>query len=130
MLKYKIDVGDELEKAGINMYIAKTTKILSQDTKKNKNWDTNIALESLNRICAILNMQPEDLILYEDNEEENCKCKKCNNLFQYTGSQVLKYQNVGCPDCREKIKTEQRIIKANSYSIFRMLSSCMIMEVQ
>ena len=53
------------------MYIAKTTKILSQDTlKKIKNGDTNIALESLNRICAILNMQPEDLILYEDNEEE------------------------------------------------------------
>ena len=46
----------------------------------------------------------------------NCKCKKCNKLFQYTGSQVLKYQTVGCPDCREKIKTEQRIIKANSYS--------------
>lgn len=36
MLKYKIDVGDELEKAGINMYIAKTTKILSQDTKKTR----------------------------------------------------------------------------------------------
>ena len=71
MLKYKIDVGNELEKAGINMYIAKTTKILSQDTlKKIKNVDTNIALESLNRICAILNMQPEDLILYEDNAEE------------------------------------------------------------
>nr|WP_243132740.1 helix-turn-helix domain-containing protein [[Clostridium] symbiosum] len=27
-------------------------------------------MESLNRICAILNMQPEDLILYEDKEEE------------------------------------------------------------
>ncbi|MDB1975796.1 helix-turn-helix domain-containing protein [[Clostridium] symbiosum] len=53
------------------MYIAKTTKILSQDTlKKIKNGDTNITLESLNRICAILNMQPEDLILYEDKEEE------------------------------------------------------------
>ncbi len=30
---------NELEKAGINMYIAKTTKILSQDTlKKNQEW--------------------------------------------------------------------------------------------
>lgn len=45
-----------------------------------------------------------------------CECKKCNGLFKYTGSQVFKYQNVGCPDCREKLKTEQRIIKANSYS--------------
>lgn len=71
MLKYKIDVGDALERAGINMYKAKKTKILSQDTlRKIKNEDTNISLESLNRVCAILDLQPKDLIEYISDEEE------------------------------------------------------------
>ncbi len=71
MIKYKINVGDALERAGINMYKAKKTKIISQDTlKKIKNEDTNISLESLNRVCAILDMQPKDLIEYIEDEEE------------------------------------------------------------
>ena len=42
MLKYRFDVGDALERIGFNMYKAKTTGILSQDTlKKIKNEDTN-----------------------------------------------------------------------------------------
>ena len=42
-----------------------------QDTlKKIKNEDTNISLESLNRICIILDMQPKDLIEYVENKEE------------------------------------------------------------
>lgn len=77
MLKYKFDVGEALEKAGINMYMAKKTKILSQDTlKKIKNGDTSISLESINRVCMILNMQPEQLLLYEDNKEEKANLYK------------------------------------------------------
>lgn len=71
MLKYKFNVGDALERAGLNMYKAKTTKILSQDTlKKIRNEDTNISLESLNRVCAILDMQPKDIIMYIEDKEE------------------------------------------------------------
>lgn len=77
MIKYKINVGDALERAGINMYKAKKTKILSQDTlKKIKNEDTNISLESLNRVCAILDMQPKDLIYYEEDKTEKEKLFK------------------------------------------------------
>ena len=55
-------------------YKAKTTKILSQDTlKKIKNEDTNISLESINRICIILDMQPKDLIEYVEDDEEKKK---------------------------------------------------------
>lgn len=76
MLKYKINVADALERKGFNTYKAKTTKILSQDTlKKIKNEDTNISLESLNRICILLDMQPKDLIEYVDNKEEKEKFK-------------------------------------------------------
>ena len=65
MIKYKINIGDALERKGINTYKAKTTKVISQDTlKKLKRDDTNITLESLNRVCVILDMQPKDLIEY------------------------------------------------------------------
>lgn len=71
MLKYKFNVGEALERAGFNMYKAKTTKILSQDTlKKLKNDDTAISLESLNRVCILLGMQPKDIIEYVSDEEE------------------------------------------------------------
>lgn len=77
MIKYKINVGDALERAGINMYKAKKTKILSQDTlKKIKNEDTSISLESLNRVCAILDMQPKDLIYYKEDAREKEKLFK------------------------------------------------------
>lgn len=76
MLKYKINVADALERKGFNTYKAKTTKILSQDTlKKIKNEDTSISLESINRICLLLDLQPKDIIEYVETEEEKEKYK-------------------------------------------------------
>lgn len=73
MIKFKINVADALERIGFNSYQAKKTGILSQDTlKKIRNEDTNISLESINRICILLDMQPKDLIVYiKDKEEQN-----------------------------------------------------------
>ena len=80
MLKYKINIADALERKGFNTYKAKISKLLSQDTlKKIKHEDTNISLESINRICMILDMQPKDLIEYVENEEE----KKKYNFWNY-----------------------------------------------
>ncbi len=74
MIKYKINIADALDRIGFNTYKAKTTKILSQDTlKKIKNEDANISLDSLNRICILLDMQPKDLIIYVKDEEEQKK---------------------------------------------------------
>ena len=71
MLKYKFNVGEALERAGLNMYKAKTTNVLSQNTlRKIKNEDTGISLDSLNKVCTILDMQPKDIIMYVENEEE------------------------------------------------------------
>lgn len=71
MLKYKFNVGGALERAGLNMYKAKTTNVLSQNTlRKIKNEDTSISLDSLNKVCTILDMQPKDIIMYVENEEE------------------------------------------------------------
>jgi len=77
VLKYKIDIGDALERIGFNAYKAKTTKLLSQDTlKKVKSDDTNISLKSLNSICMLLDMQPKDLLMYVETEEEKENLKK------------------------------------------------------
>lgn len=74
MLKYTIDVADALERKGFNTYKAKKTKLLSQDTlRKLKNEDTNISLESLNRICMILDLQPKNIIEYVEDEREKEK---------------------------------------------------------
>lgn len=74
MLRYTIDVADALERKGFNTYKAKKTKLLSQDTlKKLKNEDTNISLESLNRICMILDLQPKNIIEYVEDVEEKEK---------------------------------------------------------
>ena len=76
MLRYKINIADALERKGFNTYKAKTTKVLSQDTlKKIKNEDTSISLESINRICLLLDMQPKDLIEYVETKEEKEKFK-------------------------------------------------------
>ena len=71
MLKYKFNIGDALERSGFNTYKAKTTGLLSQDTlKKIKNEDTNINLSALNSLCHILDLQPKDIFIYEETEEE------------------------------------------------------------
>ena len=77
MLKYKFNVGDALDRAGFNMYKAKKSGLLSQDTlKKIKNEDTNINAKSINNLCLILDMQPKDIFIYEETEEERELKKK------------------------------------------------------
>lgn len=77
MLKYKFNVGDALERAGFTTYKAKKTGLLSQDTlKKIKNEETNITLGALNSICMILDLQPKDILIYEETADEEEKRQK------------------------------------------------------
>lgn len=74
MLKYKINIAEALERKGFTTYTAKKTKILSQDTlKKLKNEDTSISLETINRLCMILDMEVNDILLYVEDEDEKKK---------------------------------------------------------
>ncbi len=74
MLIYKIDVIKELRKVGINTTKAKNTGVFAQATmKKFKKNDTSISLDNLNRLCAVLEMQPRDIIKYVETEEDNKK---------------------------------------------------------
>lgn len=77
MLKYKINVSDALSRAGVNKYKAKKTKVIGQDTltKLAEENVTGITLKTLNTVCAILELQPKDILEYvetpEDEEERN-----------------------------------------------------------
>lgn len=74
MLEYKIDVIKELDRIGINTTTAKKTGLFAQATmKKFKEKDTTISLDNLNRLCAVLEMQPRDVIRYVETDEDRRK---------------------------------------------------------
>lgn len=71
MLQYKIDIIKELSKVGINTTTAKKSGIFGQDTmRKFRIGDTKISLEVLNRLCAVLEMQPRDILKYIETDED------------------------------------------------------------
>lgn len=74
MLLYKIDVIKALAEVGINTTKARNTGIFGQETmKKFKNGDTKISLDNLNRLCAVLEMQPRDIIKYVETDDDRKK---------------------------------------------------------
>ncbi|MEY8366078.1 helix-turn-helix domain-containing protein [Anaerovoracaceae bacterium 41-7] len=74
MIIYKIDVIEELKKAGVNTVTAKNTGIFGQSTmKKFKDGDTTISIDNLNRLCAVLEMQPKDIIKFIETDEDREK---------------------------------------------------------
>ena len=74
VLEYKINVFQELKSLGITTTTAKRTGLFSQSLmKKFKNSDTSITLDNLNRLCAVLEMQPRDIIKYVETEEDREK---------------------------------------------------------
>lgn len=71
MIVYKIDVIAELEKIGVNTNTVKKTGIFAQSVmRKFRENDTNISLQSLNRLCAILEMQPRDIIKFIETDQD------------------------------------------------------------
>ena len=74
MLEYKINVIEELAKIGVNTTKAKSTGLFGQATmQKFKKGDTTISLDNLNRLCAVLEMQPRDIIKYVETDSDREK---------------------------------------------------------
>ena len=74
MLEYKINVIEELAKIGVNTTKAKNTGLFGQATmQKFKKGDTTISLYNLNRLCAVLEMQPRDIIKYVETDSDREK---------------------------------------------------------
>ena len=63
MIEYKFNILDALKKAGYNTYTLRKDNLLSETIiNKLRNNDTSISLVTLDKICELLDMQPEQLI--------------------------------------------------------------------
>ena len=69
MLRYKINILEELKKAGYSSYRMRQEKGLAESTlQRIREGNTSIELESLGVICNILRCQPGDLVEWVENE--------------------------------------------------------------
>ena len=73
MIRYKINVFDELKKKGYNQTGIQGEKLLPAQTAQNIKAGKSITLETLNKICIMLKMQPGDIIEVIPTDEEKIK---------------------------------------------------------
>lgn len=73
MIRYKINVFDELKKKGYNQTRIQREKLLPAQTAQNIKAGKSITLETLNKICIMLKMQPGDIIEVISTDEEKIK---------------------------------------------------------
>ena len=72
MIQYKIDVMKTLKEKGFTSTQMRINKILSESTmSKLRNKDASITMKNLDVICKLLNCQPNDIIEYVPDEENN-----------------------------------------------------------
>ena len=63
MIEFKIDILKALKEKGYNTTYLRKNKILSESTiQKIRNKDTSLTLKNLDVICAMLEMQPGDVV--------------------------------------------------------------------
>ena len=63
MLRYRINILEELKKAGYSTYRMRQEKVLAESTMQRlRSGNTSINLENLGVICEILECQPGDLV--------------------------------------------------------------------
>ena len=70
MLRYRLDVLQELKKAGYSTYRIREDKILAEGTmQKIRTGSTAISVESLGILCNILRCQPGDILEWLPEEQ-------------------------------------------------------------
>ena len=70
MLKYKINVLDELKLKGYSTYSIRKDKLLGERSIQQIRKGSVIGINSLDKLCDLLGMQPGDIIEWVD--DENC----------------------------------------------------------
>lgn len=68
MLKYKIDVIEELKEAGYNSTRILREGIISQGAMQKLRNNEMVGIKTLEKLCEILDMQPGNIIKYVDND--------------------------------------------------------------
>lgn len=64
MIKYKIDVLAALKAAGFNTNRIRKEKLLSESSLQYLRNGRMLSIDGIDRLCAMLNVQPGDLIEY------------------------------------------------------------------
>jgi putative transcriptional regulator len=73
MIKYKLDVQEELKKKGYTSYIIRKNKYLSEGTLAKIKRGEPINMKSLNAICCMLRKNVDDVIDIEITDDEKIK---------------------------------------------------------
>lgn len=73
MIKYKIDVFQELKEHGYNQTKIQRENLLPRQTMQNIKAGKGITLETLNKICIMLKKQPGDIVEVIPTDEEKIK---------------------------------------------------------
>ena len=63
-MQFKIDVLEALKAKGYTTYVLRKENILSQSTLQKLREGKGLSWENIERLCALLNCQPGDLIEY------------------------------------------------------------------
>jgi putative transcriptional regulator len=64
MIKYKIDVLQELKNKGYTTYSIRKNKLLNERAMQYLRTGEVVGITSLDKICGLLNLQPGDIIEY------------------------------------------------------------------
>lgn len=73
MIKYKVDVLEELKKHGYNQTKIQRERLLPAQTVQNIRAGKSITLETLNKICIMCKLQPGDIVEVVATDEEKIK---------------------------------------------------------
>ena len=66
-MKFKIDVLEALKEKGYTTYTLRKENILSQSTLQKLREGKGLAWDNIERLCALLECQPGDLLEYTEN---------------------------------------------------------------
>lgn len=73
MIRYKVDVLEELKKHGYNQTKIQRERLLPAQTVQNIRAGKSITLETLNKICIMCKLQPGDIVEVVATDEEKIK---------------------------------------------------------
>ena len=69
MLRYKIDILEELKEKGYSSYKLRKYKLMGEAQIQKIRSGELVSKETLNTICKLLNCQPGDILEYVETEE-------------------------------------------------------------
>ncbi len=65
-ISYKIDILDALKERGYTTYKLRKEKLLAEGVIQSLREGKAVSLDNIGRLCALLNCQPGDLLVYTE----------------------------------------------------------------